>query len=50
MCRIALDDPRLDGVGKNAAEETNSTRGRSSAASADKSTTACMLAERSDRM
>src|SRR5712664_3668302 len=35
MWRIARDDRRLDGVGKNAAEETNSTRGRSSAASDD---------------
>jgi hypothetical protein len=35
MCRIALDDPCLDGVGKNSAEETNGTRGRSSAASDD---------------
>ncbi len=35
MCRVALDDPCLDGVGKNAAEKTNGTRGRSSAASDD---------------
>src|SRR5882724_1094889 len=35
MCRIALDDPCLDGVGKNAAEKTNGTRGSSSAASDD---------------
>ena len=35
MCRVALDDSSLDGVGKNAAEKTNGTRGRSSAASDD---------------
>src|SRR5712664_668059 len=35
MCRVALDDPCLDGVGKNAAEKTDGTRGRSSAASDD---------------
>ena len=35
MCRVTLDDPCLDGVGKNAAEKTNGTRGRSSAASDD---------------
>src|SRR6266481_4423024 len=35
VCRVALDDPCLDGVGKNAAEKTNSTRGRSSPASDD---------------
>jgi hypothetical protein len=40
MCRIALDDPCLDGVGKNAAEKTNGARGRSSAASEDSLTSA----------
>src|SRR5258707_1132203 len=33
MCRVALDNPCLDGVGKNAAEKTNGTRGRSGATS-----------------
>jgi hypothetical protein len=33
MCRVALDNPCLDGVGKNAAEKTNRTRGRSGATS-----------------
>jgi hypothetical protein len=32
---VALDDPCLDGVGKDAAEKTNGTRGCSSAASDD---------------
>src|ERR1700738_12589 len=32
MCRVTLDDPCLDGVGKNAPEKTNGTRGRSGAA------------------
>src|SRR6266436_8611672 len=35
MCRVALDDPCFDGIGKNAAEKTNGTRGSSSAASDD---------------
>src|SRR5258708_14762025 len=35
MCRVDLNDPCLDGVGKNAAEKTNGTRGRSSATSDD---------------
>jgi hypothetical protein len=35
MGRVALDDSCFDGVGKDAAEETNGTRGRSSAASDD---------------
>jgi hypothetical protein len=35
MCRVTLDDPCLDGVGKNAAEKSNGTRGRSGAASDD---------------
>lgn len=35
MRRVALGDSSLDGVGKNAAEKTNGTRGRSIAASDD---------------
>jgi hypothetical protein len=35
MSRVAVDDPCLDGVGKDAAEKTNRARGRSSAASDD---------------
>src|SRR5207245_494835 len=34
--RVALDDTDFDGVGKDAAEETNGTRGRSSTASDDR--------------
>jgi len=35
MGRVALDNPRFDSVGKDAAEKTDGTRGRSSAASDD---------------
>src|SRR6266851_743034 len=35
MGRVALDDPCLDGVGKNATKKTDGARGRSSAASDD---------------
>jgi hypothetical protein len=33
MSRVAFNDAGFDGVGENAAEETNGTRSRSSAAS-----------------
>src|ERR1700675_2153622 len=35
MSRVAFNDAGLDGVGENAAEETNGARSRSSAASDD---------------
>jgi hypothetical protein len=35
MGRVALDDPCFDGIGKDAAEKADGTRGRSSAASDD---------------
>jgi hypothetical protein len=35
MCRVALDDPCLDSVGKDAAKKTDGARRRSSTASDD---------------
>src|SRR5258705_7508884 len=46
---VALDDPCLDGVGKDAAEKTNGTRGRSSATSDDSLSAQLLSLDRNPR-